>query len=56
MRTRSKAKNLLRKMKMVTLPVGAWPKMSIRCAQIFGKTAVPLMDYLVWYPLCLSVP
>ena len=40
-------KNLLRKMKMVPLPVGAWPKMPIRCAQIFGETAVSLMNFLL---------
>ena len=32
-------------MKMVPLPVGAWPKMPIRCAQIFGETAVSLMSF-----------
>ena len=39
--------NLLRKMKMVHLPVGVWPKMPIRCAQIFGETAISLMDSLL---------
>ena len=36
--------------KMVPLRVGAWPKMPIRWAQIFGETAVSLMNScLVFY-------
>ena len=32
--------------KMVPLRVGAWPKMPIRCAQIFVETTISLMDSL----------
>jgi hypothetical protein len=37
------------KEKMVPLRVGAWPNMPIRCAPIFGETAVSLMNFLLCY-------
>ena len=33
------------KIKMVPLPVGAWLDLPIRCAQVFCRTTVSLMDF-----------